>query len=542
MGILIMKDYLAIIRKWDFVDLFKYGHFRIAYAVIFDGNVEAHADDNDLFNALTYRMNTYEYSFEYLIIHFKALDYNGQDISVDVRNVCGVYTFDLEAKKEMSISFDPRIQLHVSPWASKFEKLHRKLSIKQSMRGIDNLWAIFDLDKSDRTKCEQIINQECIQEVFRELYAYERPVGKLPIWTYLLRYERHSFYPKGMLGFFCDFIHVFCNYSTGKELLGEVAEETKIYPQLIASKNRNLGDLYEIVKASNLSQLTEQAAGCQFIMAAPLFLFLKSKFLEENKLDKNIIDHAKKIGNFECSVAVYLLGIVLGHDKTYDAFYESADLQFFKKKKVVEAPLHVENPNETPSNQPSTTTEVGSDTSDVPEEKVEQVATTAETDSNEPVSEERVETEVATTKVGSDTSDVLEEKVEQVVTAVETDSNTSDVPEENVAPITTSTEDIPKETTQIIDERKVDTAYNLEDLLHEAELSYQGKEIPIQWMRTNSKIKKIDVRPIFNEETFNKFANKGYEVVNKYTSTVNKIIASYGYDPEIEKKRCKNKK
>lgn len=27
MGILIMKDYLAIIRKVDFIDLFKYGHF-----------------------------------------------------------------------------------------------------------------------------------------------------------------------------------------------------------------------------------------------------------------------------------------------------------------------------------------------------------------------------------------------------------------------------------------------------------------------------------------------------------------------------------
>ena len=522
MGILIMKDYLAIIRKWDFVDLFKYGHYRIAYAVIFDGNVEAHADDNDLFNALTYRMNTYEYSFEYLIIHFKALDYNGQDISVDVRNVCGVYTFDLEAKKEMSISFDSRIQLHVSPWTSKFEKLHRKLSIKQSMRGIDNLWAIFDLDKSDRTKCKQIINQECIQEVFRELYAYERPVGKLPIWTYLLRYERHSFYPKGMLGFFCDFIHVFCNYSTGKELLGEVAEETKIYPQLIASKNRNLGDLYEIVKASNLSQLTEQAAGCQFIMAAPLFLFLKSKFIEENRLDKKIIDYAKKIGKFECSVAVYLLGIALGHDKTYDAFYDSVDLQFFKKKKDVEVPSHVENPNENITNQPSTTTA---------------------TDSNAPsVSEGYAEPVVTTTEVGSDTFDVLEEKVDTLASTTKVGNDTSDVPEGKTAPVAAATEDVPKEANPIIDKIKDGTDYNLENLLHEADPSYQGKEIPIQWMRTNPKIKKIEVRPIFDEEGLRELTNKGYEIVKVYSKTVNEKITLRGYNPEIEKKRCKNKK
>ena len=115
MGVLIMKDYLAIIRKLDFIDLFKYGHFTLSYAVPFDGNISAHADDMDLFDMLTSRMNMYEYSFEYLIIHFNADDYNDQYISIDIRNVCALYTFDQEAKKEMSISFDPRIQLHVSP-------------------------------------------------------------------------------------------------------------------------------------------------------------------------------------------------------------------------------------------------------------------------------------------------------------------------------------------------------------------------------------------------------------------------------------------
>jgi hypothetical protein len=206
-----MKDFLAIIRKLDFIDLFKYGHFSISYAVPFDGNISAHADDMELFDMLTSRMNMYEYSFEYLIIHFNADDYNDQYISIDIRNVCALYTFDQEAKKEMSISFDPRIQLHVSPWADKFDKLQRNLSIKQSQRGIDNLWTIFDLRTEDLDKCREIITPSITQEVFRELYNYERPSGDQSIWTYLLRYERHSFYPKGMIGYFCDFIHVFCN-------------------------------------------------------------------------------------------------------------------------------------------------------------------------------------------------------------------------------------------------------------------------------------------------------------------------------------------
>ena len=152
-----MKDYLAIIRKLDFVDLFKYGHFTISYAVPFDGNVSEHANEEELFDALTSRMNMYEYSFEYLIVHFIGGEYEGEYISIDIRNVCGVYTFDMEAKKEMSISFDSRIQLYVSPWAEKFKKLQQKLSIKQCMRGVDNLWTIFGLPEEDRIKCEVIV-------------------------------------------------------------------------------------------------------------------------------------------------------------------------------------------------------------------------------------------------------------------------------------------------------------------------------------------------------------------------------------------------
>lgn len=39
MGVLIMTNYLAIIRKLDFVDLFKYGYFLLNHAVSFDGDV-----------------------------------------------------------------------------------------------------------------------------------------------------------------------------------------------------------------------------------------------------------------------------------------------------------------------------------------------------------------------------------------------------------------------------------------------------------------------------------------------------------------------
>lgn len=336
MGLLIMKDYLAIIRKLDFVDLFKYGRFGISYAVEFDGNIQSHTDDDNLFDALTSRMNMYEYSFEYLIVHFKAQEVVDQHIVIDIRDVQGLYTFDAEAKKEMSISFDPRIQLQVSPWADKFEKLQQKLNIEQNRRGIDNLWAVWGLTDDDRKKCEEIITPDIVQEVFRELYAYERPSGCLSVWVYLLRYERHSYYAKGMLGFFCDAIHVFCNYTARKELDGEVALDREVYSELSEfDSSAKINELYAKVEGTSFAQKTHEVSHCRFVMTAPLFLFLKNEFADgmSHKPDDEIISYSKNIGGFECSIAVYLLGLALGYDKTYDAFYESAELHFFRKRK-----------------------------------------------------------------------------------------------------------------------------------------------------------------------------------------------------------------
>ena len=168
----------------------------------------------------------FEYSFEYLITNY--ISNIETEYSVELQNIQGIYTFNEEAKKEMSISFDPRIQLYVSPWADKFEQLQQKQYIKQSKRGIKNLWAIFDLPIDDIAQCEAIITNDIITEVFRQLYAYERPSGDEPLWTYLLRYERHSFYPQTTKGFFCDFIHVVCNWMRKIELHEDVAENTDL--------------------------------------------------------------------------------------------------------------------------------------------------------------------------------------------------------------------------------------------------------------------------------------------------------------------------
>ena len=323
-------DYLAIIRKADFVDLFKYGKLNVYSAINFDGNIKAHANDDDLFEKLAKNMNFFEYSFEYMVIHFISDNGNECPCPVSIENVRGLYTFDEEAKKEMSVSFDSRIKLHVSPWGEKFNTLHNNRLMLQSKRGIDNLWAIFDLSETDRKMCESIITDDIVSEVFDELFSYKRPTGEQSIWTYLLRYERHSFYPNNTKGYFCDYIHVACNWLKKIELQEDVAETTGLYTQIINCSKDDFASLSNIAVSSNLSSLTltDEDAGCKFAIAAPLFLLMKDKFSDGFCIDSKFINYAKKFG-LECSVAVYLLGLTLGYDKTYDAYYDSIKLSIF---------------------------------------------------------------------------------------------------------------------------------------------------------------------------------------------------------------------
>ena len=320
-------DYLAIIRKADFIDLFKYGKLNVYSAIDFDGNIKAHANDDDLFEKLTRNMNLFEYSFEYMVIHF--VSDNEYPYPINIEDVMGLYTFDEEAKKEMSLSFDSRIRLHVSPWGEKFKVLHNNQLMSQSKRGIDNLWAIFDLSETDRKMCESIITDDIVSEVFDELFSYKRPTGEQSIWTYLLRYERHSFYPKNTKGYFCDYIHVACNRLKKIELQEDVAETTELYSQIINCSKDDFASLSNIAVSSKLSSLTDEEARCKFAIAAPLFLLMKDKFSDGFRIDSKFINYAKKF-ELECYVAVYLLGLTLGYDKTYDAYYDFVKLPIFE--------------------------------------------------------------------------------------------------------------------------------------------------------------------------------------------------------------------
>ena len=110
-----------------------------------------------------------------------------------------------------------------------------------------------------------------------------------------------GFYPKGMIGYFCDFIHVFCNFSQKQELNGEVAESTQLFPQFIECKNPQFASLVKIVESSPLYKLTAEVASCRFAIAAPLFLFLQYQetlfglFQKQSYLQPQVLCHCHEM-------------------------------------------------------------------------------------------------------------------------------------------------------------------------------------------------------------------------------------------------------
>ena len=71
-----MVNYLTIISRSDFSNLYKFGHIYVHNAVPFEGKLSDHADDKFLFDAVTAYMDTYEYSTEYLLLHIFKIPFH----------------------------------------------------------------------------------------------------------------------------------------------------------------------------------------------------------------------------------------------------------------------------------------------------------------------------------------------------------------------------------------------------------------------------------------------------------------------------------
>ena len=85
-----MGNFITIVSRSEFNDLYKFGHIFVHNMIPFEGELIDHVDDKSLFDAVTAYMNTYEYSTEYLLLNTRKPAFVGSSVEIFIRDVVGV--------------------------------------------------------------------------------------------------------------------------------------------------------------------------------------------------------------------------------------------------------------------------------------------------------------------------------------------------------------------------------------------------------------------------------------------------------------------
>lgn len=340
-----MARYLALIRRADFTDLFKYGSILLnrLTMVAYDSSTEVSTEDDVLYR-LFENANLFENSFTYIIVEFESSNFDLDKPVLNIEDVQNIYPLDMEAKRELETSFDEHIKISNPRWAQAYSVIQKIRTRKDSLKGASNICRLFNIEK-DSQDIPSIITEDILNEVVDELYRNARPYGELPIWVYLLRYERHAFYPQETVGFFMDTVHVVCNYLSKAEIDDTSVANTAIYQTLERlSRNIMMLDIFSYLSKSDaatdfISKVNEIESRVDFFKIAVIFLFLKGKYQDGLRYEPKIVNaFLSKENTRGCFIfASYLLGIILGHDKTYEALYENLPLKIYKNSEEMSA-------------------------------------------------------------------------------------------------------------------------------------------------------------------------------------------------------------
>ena len=350
-----MKNYIALIRRDDFTDLFKYGKIYIDHRKSSElpFPVEELGEHPELFNEISKYNNSFDHGMAYILLQY---DKNDEDFDIiNIEEVKHLYPLDYESKKIFETTFDQRIRLENPFWPNVVEELQKIRTIDNCNRGVENIKTIVGLENKVGDKDNGIITDELIREFVDQLYSDQSPSGKLSLWTYLLRYSRHSFYPKNILGSFYDAVNVIFNAGNEQEIddTYPVLNNSNIYKLLSDLERQGIYNkfdkiyeilLYEAVPFLDLIKKFESRV--DFLKVAVIFFELKNlvnnDFIYDEK-NKGFIDKVKVKYPEEFKEAISLLGLWLGHEHTYDAFYSKLPLPIFKanEEETINLPIDI---------------------------------------------------------------------------------------------------------------------------------------------------------------------------------------------------------
>jgi len=371
--------YITLLKRDDFNSLFKYGRIYInpQNSLYLANDIEEYKKDSTLLYELFKERDDFEMVFEYLMILYVTEAEDSKSL-IRIENVLGVYALDEQSINSLSVRLDSKVVINPPLWPNAMNEI-RLAKIEESChRGVNNVWKIFHLEEADMQRCSQILTDSIIKEFAYEAYNDKMPFGDKSIWVYLLRYQRHEMYPQNDLGYFLDTVHVFTSWHF-KDSNQMKTEATDVYNKLMLFNGRkSFSDILDYMdSAPEIASFIDRAGIDGFYRVAPLYLKLLDPFRERGiELNQNIggIPFCRQIGKLkkyglDFSLAAYLLGIILGYEKTSDALYDFLQLNIFKKEESGMPPFlpraeHKEDDIESNSSPKVENTEVTDDNND----------------------------------------------------------------------------------------------------------------------------------------------------------------------------------
>ena len=336
-------NYLILLRRADFIDLYKFGFLNVnkERIVPFDCSIQEIESKPELYDSIFAEINSFESSFAYLILHYEKKDGSCNPAMISIEEVQHIFPLNLEAKKEFESSFDEHIRIDNPIWDNAVNLIQKRQLFDSSMQGARNVFNIFKLEGLE--SCKSIIDDISVEEMLSDVYDNIRPNGDKPIWTYLMRYERHSYYPKDTLGFYMDVVHVVCNFMAKREVDDYEVEGTAIYKILDSYNGMNLksNEINDRLRQDEraigfLQKISDFVPEIDFISVAINFLVMRERFSDEFIYDQEFVEICKASFGKCFTLASYMLGIALTHDKTYSCLYENLPLPIYKSQEEMQ--------------------------------------------------------------------------------------------------------------------------------------------------------------------------------------------------------------
>ena len=324
------SHFLILLRKDDIIDFYKYGRWNaLCPNIKFDGDIDVLSQNSKLMEKLFKQSNPFDYSMEYFLVHILCPKLS----SCEVDDIQDIFPLDGESYK-MGLALSPEVRLSKPLFEKSYIEFQIRNEIIDAKKGVEHVFSIFELE------CPKSIFKKGELEAIIRDSLLENPIkGEQSILYYLLRYERHQSYPKDNRGFFLDAIHAFYDFEKKTDMDISVVQ-SKI-GHIIAEQEPKVRykEILSIVELQKDFLKHCEKAKKGYYRFAPLFLMLKSTFIDGIRDDVTYCNlelsqfvKAMKDGydNKDLTKALYLLGVALGREYTYQHVYKMKRIPILK--------------------------------------------------------------------------------------------------------------------------------------------------------------------------------------------------------------------